>query len=300
MKKALLAGLLFMVVDIVAGQGCSDAGACSAGSMDFLQNEQTSPTKLNVSFEQTFGLGEKFVLIGQSTATIRYQLFRNTQLQLRAPFVFTIGNLGSTTGVGDMIFSVTQAIFSGQKQGMSFLLGTRLKSNNSDFEINGNPLPMAYQTSLGTYDILTGIFYYWKKWDFYVAYQHPFNRNNNQYLHPAEETDNNKLYYESAQLKRGDDMYLRLQRTFVVKVKNSIKATLLGIYRMQQDQIIKNDENIYLTGSNGITINLGVTYIQKLKTGKSFEYSLSFPVIDRKYRADGLTRNLVAGVKLEL
>ncbi len=300
MKKVLLTGFLFLVVGIVAGQGCSDAGACSAGSMDFLQTDQTKTAKIKVSFEQTFGLGEKFVLIGQSTASVRYQLFRNTQLQLRAPFIFAIGNLGSTTGVGDMIFSVTQAIFLGQKQGMSFLLGTRLKSNNSDFEFNGNPLPMAYQTSLGTYDILSGIFYFWKKWDFYVAYQHPFNRNNNQYLHPEEETDNNKLYYESAQLKRGDDFYLRLQRTFVVKAQNSIKATLLGIYRMQQDQIIKNGENIFLAGSKGITLNVGLTYIQNLKTGKSLEYSLSFPIIDRKYRADGLTRNLVLGVRFEL
>ena len=300
MKKALLAGLLFLIVGFTAGQGCSDAGACSAGSMDFLQTEQKTTSKLNVSFEQTFGLGEKFVFIGQSIASVRYQLFRNTQLQLRAPFIFTIGNLGSTTGVGDMIFSVTQAVFSGQKQGISLLLGTRLKSNNSDFEFNRNPLPMAYQTSLGTYDILSGIFYYWKKWDFYVAYQHPFNRNKNQYLHPSEETDNNKLYYESARLKRGDDLYLRIQRIFNLKAKNSIKATLLGIYRMQQDQIIKNGENIFLAGSNGITINLGVTYIQKLKTGKSFEYALSFPVIDRKYRADGLTRNLVLGVRFKL
>ena len=296
----MLAVLLVMIVGFATGQGCSDAGACSAGSMDFLQTEQTSSSKLNVSFEQTFGLGEKFVLIGQSTATIRYQLFRNTQLQLRAPFIFTIGNLGSTTGVGDMIFSVTQAVFSGQKQGMSLLLGTRLKSNNSDFKYNGKPLPMAYQSSLGTYDILSGIFYYWKKWDFYVAYQHPFNRNKNQYLHPAEETDNNKLYYESAQLKRGDDLYIRFQRSFVIKAKNSIKATLLGIYRMQQDRIIKNGEDIFLTGSNGITINIGVTYIQNFKTGKSLEYSLSFPIIDRKYRADGLTRNLVLGVRFEL
>ncbi len=300
MKKVLLTGFLFLVIGIAAGQGCSDAGACSAGSMDFLQTGQTTSSKLNVSYEQTFGLGEKFVLIGQSTVSVRYQLFRNTQLQLRAPFIFTIGNLGSTIGVGDMIFSVTQAVFSGQKQGMSLLLGTRLKSNNSDFEFNGKPLPMAYQTSLGTYDILSGIFYYWKKWDFYVAYQHPFNRNKNQYLHPEEETDNNKLYYESAYLKRGDDLYIRLQRNFVVKAKNSIKVTLLGIYRMQQDQIIKNGEDIFLAGSSGMTINLGVAYIQNLKTGKSLEYSLSFPVIDRKYRADGLTRNLVLGVSFEL
>ena len=300
MKKIFLVSLLFFAVLVVNGQGCSDAGACSVGSTGFLKPESTEDAKLNVSFEQTFGLGEKFVLIGQATASIQYQLFKSTQLQLRAPFIFAVGNLGSTAGVGDIIFSVTQTLFAGQKQGVSFLAGTRLKSNNADFTFNGNPLPMAYQTSLGTDDILSGIFYYYKKWDFYIAYQHPFNRNKNLYLNPDGETNRQKLYYESARLKRGDDLYLRFQRHFSTKYKSTIKTTLLGIYRLEKDQIIKNDENLYLTGSKGITINLGITYIQKIKTSKTIEYALSFPVIDRKYRADGLTRNLVISVKVGL
>ncbi len=300
MKKVWLAGLLLFALSVANGQGCSDAGACSVGSMAFLEPEESGASKLMVSFEQTFGLGEKFVLSGQSTASIQYQLFQGTRLQLRAPFIFTVGNLGSTAGVGDMIFSVTQTLFAGQKQGVSFLVGTRLKSNNADFEADGNPLPMAYQTSLGSYDILSGIFYYWKKWDLYLAYQHPFNRNNNHYLHPSGETNTQKLYYESAQLKRGDDLYLRLRHHFLLNNKNTIKATMLGIYRLQQDQIMKNNENVYLAGSKGLTLNLGITYIVKLKNRKSVEYALSFPVIDRKYRSDGLTRNLVLSVKVGL
>ena len=300
MKNILLAVFLLFIVHPAISQGCSDAGACSVGNMNFLQPEEEALPKLNVSFEQSFGLGEKFVLIGQSTVSVQYRLYKNTQLQLRAPFIFTVGNLGSTAGVGDMIFSVTQTIFSGQKQGVSLLLGARLKSNNSDFDFKGSPLPMAYQTSLGTNDILSGIFYHFNEWDFYVAYQHPFNRNKNQYLRPENETDSHKLYYESAQLKRGDDLYLRFQRWFVLKNDNGLKATLLGIYRLQQDQIVKNEENIALAGSNQITLNLGITFIQKLKNNKPVEYALSFPVIDRKYRADGLTRNLVMSVKVGL
>lgn len=163
MKRILLVGMLFFAIWVVKGQGCSDAGACSVGTMDFLKSVETDRVKMETFIEQTFGLGEKFVIIGQTTAAIKYQLFKKTQLQLRAPFIFTVGNLGVTSGVGDMIFSVTQALFSGDYRGVSFLVGTRIKSNNSDFEFDGNPLPMAYQTSLGSYDILSGIFYYWKK-----------------------------------------------------------------------------------------------------------------------------------------
>lgn len=44
------------------GQGCSDAGACSIGSMDDIEGEN-QPTKFKLSYDQNFGLGEKFILI---------------------------------------------------------------------------------------------------------------------------------------------------------------------------------------------------------------------------------------------
>ena len=299
MKQILLSIILFLSMFELNAQGCSDAGGCSVGSMSFL--ESPHKTKINVAIEQTFGLGEKFTLIGQTTAIIQYRLFSTTQLELRSPYIFAVGNLGSTAGVGDMIFSVTQNLFATQTQGSSLLMGVRLKSNNANFTYHDAPLPMAYQTSLGSNDFLTGLFYYWQKWDFYIAYQHAFNRNKNQYIHPTNESDEKRLYYESAGLKRGDDLYFRVQHTFSLKHnKNQIKATLLNIYRLQQDQIIKNDENIYLDDSKGLTLNVGVTLLQKLKNNKTLEWSLSFPVIDRKYRADGLTRNLVFSTKIRL
>lgn len=299
MKKLLLSTILLLSIFKINAQGCSDAGGCSAGSMSFLESPQKN--KINFAIEQTFGLGEKFTLIGQTTAIIQYRLFRTTHLELRSPYIFTVGNLGHTAGVGDMIFSVTQNLFTKQTQGSSLLMGVRLKSNNANFTYHDTPLPMAYQTSLGSNDFLAGIFYYWQKWDFYIAIQHAFNRNKNQYIHSENESDEKKLYYESAGLKRGDDLYFRVQHTFSLKQnKNQIKATLLNIYRLQEDQIIKNDENIYLNGSRGLTINVGVTFVKILENNKTLEWSIAFPVIDRKYRADGLTRNMVFSTKISL
>ena len=300
MYRTILIIVLSLSLPNVQAQGCSDAGACSVGLDPFSEAGTEGFSKVQVSVEQTFGLGEKWVFIGQTTAGIKYQLFSKTAVEMRVPFIFTIGNLGSSAGVGDMMLSVTQTVFAGLKQGITIVAGTRLKSNNADFKFDRKPLPMAYQTSLGSNDIIAGIFYYYNLWDFYLAWQHPFNRNNNQYLHPVGETNDHKLYYESAYLKRGDDMFVRVQRLFRLQNQNSIKVTMLAIYRLQEDQIIKDDENIHLDGSKGITINLGITCNQKLKSGKSLEYALSFPVIDRKYRADGLTRNLVLRIKVGL
>jgi hypothetical protein len=152
---------------------------------------------------------------------------------------------------------------------------------------------MAYQTSLGTYDIILGAQYLYRSWDFYVAYQHPFGSNQNQYVNPPGETDDSKLYFESANLKRGDDLALRVQKTFLVKNNQSLQPGVLSIYRIQESEITKFDRNVVLDGSSGLTLNLYLTYAKKLKGDAMVYLTGAFPVIDRDYRADGLTRNFV-------
>ena len=280
-------------------QGCSDAGACSISSLNISEDSShLKKSKVHFSVEQSFGLGEKFILISQTTAGIRYRIFKTTLLELRVPFVFTYGNLGQTSGVGDLLFSVNQQLFSRNTSQLNLLVATRLKSNNADFSFGSEPLPMAYQTSLGTYDGIFGLLYTIPKWDFYAAYQHPFGRNNNGYLVTDTTLPDSWKYYESAQLKRGDDAYLRVRRNLLLKKQNSSRFTLLTIYRVQQDEIIKNDKPVLLEGSRGLTLNLGFSWSKQLSTGQFMELMLSFPVIDRAYRADGLTRNVVLSLRL--
>ena len=71
---------------------------------------------------------------------------------------------------------------------------------------------------------------------------------------------------------------------------------LLNIYRIQKSQILVDDEKLILDGSSGLTLNLGVTYSKQIKNNREMNLILAFPVIDRDYRADGLTRNIVIGI----
>jgi len=278
------------------GQGCSDAGACSIGSMDHHEGEN-QPPKFKLSYDQNFGLGEKFILISTTSLIVEHRFTNSTSFVARVPFIFTTGNLGNTSGIGDVFISFIQQLFHGQNSQLGILIGGKLKTNNSDFSFD-NPLPMAYQTSLGTYDIIAGIQYMFKTWDFYLAYQHPFGRNNNQYLHPDGETDESKLYYESAFLKRGDDIALRIQKTFFFKKGQTLQSGILPIYRLQKSEIIRNDHPEVLDGSNGLTFNLFLTYSNKLKDNIIISLTAATPVIDKAYRADGLTRNFVVSFRL--
>jgi len=221
-KTIILLAIVLSVISLFPlvsanGQGCSDTGACSIGSLDEVSGNETKPPKFKLSYDQNFGLGEKFILISTTSIIVEHRFLKSTSFVVRVPFIFTTGNLGNTIGIGDVLVSFIQQLFHGQNSQLGILVGGKLKTNNSNFSFNEKPLPMAYQTSLGTYDIIIGAQYIYKTWDFYLAYQHPFGRNNNQYLHPEGEADEKKLYYESAQLRRGDDIALRVQKTFFLK-----------------------------------------------------------------------------------
>lgn len=296
-RLILLISLLFFINTSFA-QGCSDAGACAVESLNFDNTENNSHNHLTLNLEQSFGLGEKFVFISQTTAGIQYKLSKLSMLELRVPFIYTNGNLGNSLGVGDLLLSLNQRIISNDKQILSAIIGSRIKTNDANKLFNNNPLPMAYQTSLGTYDIILGTYFRQAKWDFYFAYQHSFGRNKNSYLNPINETDDSKLYYESNKLKRGDDLYFRARRFFNLKNDNKIIVNSLFIYRVQQDEIFKNGKDIKLEGSEGVTVNLAIAYSKKLKNNRKLQYTLAFPVIDKDYRSDGLTRNVVIGIRL--
>lgn len=293
----IISVIIFAGSAILTGQGCSDAGACSIGSMDDLDGGH-QPPKFKLSYDQNVALGEKFVFISTTSLIAEHRFTKTTSFVARVPFIFTSGNLGNSSGIGDVLVSVIQQIFHGQNSQLGILLGGKLKTNNSDFTFNGEPLPMAYQTSLGTYDIIAGVQYMYKTWDFYLAYQHPFGRNNNQYLNPEGETDESKLYYESAFLKRGDDLALRIQKTFNLKNEQSLQPGILPIYRLQKSEIIRNDQPEILDGSDGLTLNLFLTYSNKVKSNTILNLTVAFPVIDKKYRADGLTRNFVLSIRI--
>ena len=297
--KSLITTTIILIFSLyVYSQGCSDAGACSIETFDFEQHPEVTENRVSANFNQTFALGEKFVFVSQTSISLQYHLTASTRFELISPFIFTYGNLGYTSGVGDMIISASQDFFKQKNYQLTASLGGRLKTNHSNFAFDDQPLPMAYQTSLGTNDIILGMQYSRLKWNLYFAYQHPFGSNKNAYVVPENETDPNKQYFESAYLKRGDDLYLRAQYYLMLRNENKLVFNLLGIYRIQQSEILKNDQRISLEGSSGLTLNAGASFKKELKNNREFNILLAFPMIDRDYRADGLTRNIVFGISI--
>lgn len=296
--QRLLIILFFILVNLFAqGQGCSDAGACSAGSLDL--KEDSELTALTVGYSQVIGLADKESLVLESDLRLSHRIFQNTFLEARIPYMVTIGNLGTTSGVGDLMLTLSQILHQGENGAFTVVAGGRLYTNDANKKINGDPLPMVYQSSLGTNDLITGLAWQSPKWSFSLGYQHSFGNNQNEYLNPvSEELPESELYYESAFLKRGDDLMLRIQRTVDMNERSVIRFGFLPIYRMQEDQIKRDGVYEKLPGSKGFTYNLFFNWDRELAPGKIFNITVGFPVHAREYRADGLTRTAIASVGL--
>lgn len=124
-----------------------------------------------------------------------------------------------------------------------------------------------------------------------MAYQHPFGRNKNGYvIEDPDNTPENKQYYESAKLKRGDDLIFRLQHTINVKPGKTLTIGTIPIFRLQKSEIEKNGEYIELEDTKGLTMNMFFNWNRKIDDYKSFSLTGGFPIVDRDYRPDGLTR----------
>lgn len=253
-------------------------------------------------YATSYGIGD------QGTTIITSQLEGNIMIvkgklfgQLKVPYVFVNGKLGNVNGLSDLTASLTFIPFVKKRSDLSITAGVKIPTNNANIILDSLPLPMVYQTSLGSTDVLVGAKYTYKKWDFTLGYQHSFNENKNEYLHRSLSSDSalyNK-HFESNHLKRADDGVFRLNRNYNYK-KISASTGVLFIYHLADDDYVSSTgQKVKSSGSQGLTLNLNFSGAYSFSKKWSVVVVYASPIVTRKARPDGLTRQLVAIVGLK-
>ena len=289
-------GMLISMAAKTFSQGCSDAGFCTIGSLaPSATNDSAFKHLAKLAF--SYGIGEQSTTHVHVIPELEFSFFKNNTLQIKVPYISVNGNLGSNSGIGDAVLSISQKIISKKNANLTVTVGTKLPTGTTDKSADNIPLPMPYQTGLGTTDLILGISYQYKKWKLSSGYQKVLsNKNENRFLHSASNSIDANKYFESNLLERGDDALIRIERNFAIhKIKLSVG--LLGIYRLQQDKITDSSgKQFALKGSDGLTLNItgGVQYDFTKHSGVSFLFGR--PMVVRSTRADGLTRKLVVTV----
>lgn len=306
MKIRILVLLWSLSAYIALSQGCSDAGFCTMGAMKpdqpFNKKIQIKLQQLELSFYR--GTTTLSPIVHVATADMSFSLNSKTSFQFKVPYQFVTGRLANTGGIGDLSLCFTRKIYSQQRYDLNLSLGGKIPTNNADLSTDGKPLPMYYQTSLGTYDAIAGLSLITRKWLVATGIQVPLNENRNQFVWSAwdgdEEEEYAGRYNQAKNLVRGTDVMLRVERNFRFSRLN-FSLGLLPIYRINLDEItrsgrdagsaetrVKNPDakGLALSGIFTMGYNFDVRSGIRVLIGRRFE--------QRKFNPDGLTREFVS------
>jgi hypothetical protein len=302
LKKILfLVGLAVTQVNCFA-QGCSDAGFCTMGAMKpdqpYNKKVQLRLRTMELSFYR--GTTTLTPVIYVATADFNFSLNQKNTFQLKVPYQFVSGRLANTGSVGDISLCFTRNIFSSDKFDLNLSVGGKIPTNQSDKSVDGRPLPMYYQASLGTYDFITGLSFINRKWLFATGIQIPLNENNNQFIWSAWNGTDEKayvdLYTQAKNLRRGIDVMLRVERNFRWSQFNC-SIGLLPIYRINRDEFTNsNNIRVIREDASGLALSGIVTAGYNFNTRSGVRLLIGHKIIQRDLNPDGLTRELVNSV----
>jgi len=306
--RAVLFIFIFLCIHkTVYSQGCSDAGFCTMGAMRPNQNFGAKNTiKLrSVELLQYIGYTKFKDVISTSLADINIGIGKRGSAQIKLPYTTVAGSLGKTQGMGDISYSYTYAVIAQTNYQILATLGGKIPTNGGDkYSSDNRPLPMYYQTSLGTFDGVAGISFLTRNWLLATGFQHAFNANQNEFRWDQWTTSPLQAtaikYPPSWNLKRGNDIMLRIERNFRSTKWNGYLG-LLTIYRINKDEISNTETTTKLvTGSTGaaITALAGIGY--KFSTKVAVKGMFGDKLLSRATNPDGLSREYVATLSIEI
>jgi hypothetical protein len=309
MKFPLLIVLLLILSgnQQLCAQGCSDAGICTAGplssgghiNLESLPDSAASYSKGSVGLFIGLAQGEQGTFIFAPKLEASFHPQKNSTITFSWQFLqYTTGNLGSHAGTGDIVIQYSQQAVSKKWFTLQAFGGFKFPTGNSNAKnISGLSLPMPYQSSLGSFDILLGMQARIAKYiNVSLGYQQPFAHINKNGFTPAIYTGSGKdleasSYFVAPQLRRMGDLAFRLEGVYDHR-KFSVSAGILGIYHLGKDSY-GGDLNLLIPGSKQLTLNISGQVVYFINNHFTIQTAFGIPLIVRDERPDGLTRKWV-------
>jgi hypothetical protein len=292
-KQIILLALLIIVVanNQLFAQGCSDAGFCT------IPLRPVAASKNNIQTEFAYLRGEENTNLATLSVSYSRQLSKKLHWDNKLVLAYVNGNYGSVFNLGDFYSTLRYGIKTASGKTVHLLGGIKLPFNQSNLKIRNVSLPMVYQTSLGTYDLVAGAAFGVGKLDMNVAFQLPVvQQNRNSFI--KEQAPLPGDFPTTNLFRRKADVLWRVGYPLKSQTKKwSFNPNLLAIYHLGEDSY----ENVFgrresINGSSGLTLNGNLQIGYQISQHKSLQISLATPFVVRDTRPDGLTRSFVASV----
>lgn len=272
MIRALFTGLFLVILTQQLSAQCSDAGACSIGG--HIMDENRHSVSLSYGFGSSGGDDELTFHTVQIDG--RFQVLDGSNVLIALPYNSVDGPLGSASGIGDLTVLLMQKIWEGDDAMLSLQAGAKLGTGT----VNEGGLPQAYQSGLGTNDILLGFSYETAPWNFAAGYQVTNGRSENRI----------------DRLERGDDLFARAgYRTSFSDIGAGLE--ILVIKRLSESTVQDPDrpgENVFITlpDSDQLQVNIVATSSIPVSDDLTLNLLAGMPLLARDVNVDGLKRAL--------
>lgn len=288
----------------VSAQGDSDPGfttigAMRSGSAAIITEDEYENLKAHFSVGHTFSSGEKDIKLNIPQLEIRLPMMDQGYFDIKAPFYSATGDLAHKWGMGDLTFAYTHMLKADPSQWTVQATGGLMIGMSTANTTDGDtrPLPMAYQSNLGSTDVMVGVNATWREYlSISAGYQQPiFRYNGNDYYRSSYYNDpvySNSDYTIARHLYRNGDVMMRLEGRFATN-RAGVTAGPLAIYHLRND-LYEDRTGLWreISGSQGLTLSgVGNVFIRWGRYG-SFKLDVTgtLPFIKRDSRPDGLDR----------
>jgi len=280
------------------GQGCSDAGFCTINS--FKPNSTDSTEVINNQFKIGFFFGKADNSISVYGNYLEYnrQLGEKFGLDIKLAALAQNGNGISTYGLSDVFLNTNYKA----SEKIKITLGAKIPLSFANKSFKNLPLPMDYQASLGTFDLIFGVGYEIKKLQLVAAIQQPLTQNDNQFI-ASNYPINSKLsaFQSTNKFQRSGDVLLRVSYPISISSKLKLTPSILPIYHLSNDKYT-DEFNVKkeIIGSQGVTLNGNVYLDYEINNKNIIQFNIGMPFIVRDSRPDGLTRSLIANLEYRI
>jgi hypothetical protein len=280
----------------VYAQGCSDAGFCTLPGLKPKTDTTTYTYTLKIG--SNIGSADNNISVWGTYAEISARLHAKMQVHAKVSTLAQSGNGISVKGFSDVYLNVSYQVV----PTLSFLVGSKVPLTNGNTSRNNVPLPMDYQASLGTWDVIAGLSYNLRQWQFMWAIQQPITQNKNSFSaeeYPATSALAN--FQTTNKYTRKGDMLLRIAYPVLVRKKIKVTPSLLSIYHIGNDTY-QNEvgSNVVIANSQGLTVNATVFIDIPINKKSAFQLNGGVPFVVREARPDGLTRSYVLNLEYQV
>ncbi|MFN3666902.1 MAG: hypothetical protein ACK4S0_12115 [Sediminibacterium sp.] len=293
-KKQLILLFSFTIViatNRLAAQGCSDAGFCT------IPLRPAAASKNSIQTEFAYLRGEENTNLLNFSVSYSRQISKSLQWDNKLVLAYVNGSYGSVFNLGDIYSTLRYGVKTSGGKTVHLLGGVKIPFNQSNQKIKNVSLPMVYQTSLGTYDLIVGSAFPAGKLDMNVAFQLPVvQQNRNSFI--KEQAPLPGDFPSTNLFRRKADVLWRVGYPLQSKSsKWKFNPNVLAIVHLGEDSY----ENVFgnrvnIKGSSGLTLNANLQISHQISQRQSLQLSLAAPFVVRDTRPDGLTRSLVASV----